>query len=106
MARAKTPRKKHVPIRTCVACRQTDSKRTLVRIVRTATSGVQVDPTGKMAGRGAYLCRNRACWDAVLGSSQQVARLNAALKTTLTEEEKAALRQFADSLPEAAPSAA
>jgi predicted RNA-binding protein YlxR (DUF448 family) len=68
----------------------------LVRIVRTSENGVQMDPTGKLAGRGAYLCRTRTCWNTALNSS----RLSAALKTTLTPDELTALRAFAAGLPE------
>jgi predicted RNA-binding protein YlxR (DUF448 family) len=49
------------PVRTCIACRQTGDKRELVRVVRTAT-GVVVDPTGKQAGRGAYVHQTLSCW--------------------------------------------
>ncbi len=59
-------RPKHVPQRTCVACRRTDTKRGLVRLVRTAEGRVEIDPTGKRNGRGAYLCHNPACWEAAL----------------------------------------
>ncbi|HUW09157.1 MAG TPA: YlxR family protein, partial [Anaerolineae bacterium] len=52
-------RRKRIPQRTCVACRQVQGKRALVRIVRLAGGDVQVDPTGKLAGRGAYLCSNQ-----------------------------------------------
>lgn len=98
MVKGKQPeRRRHIPQRSCVACRQTDSKRQLIRIVRTPQQGVQIDPTGKLAGRGAYLCRTRACWHKALKSSA----LNRALKTTLTNNELAALRTYADSLPEA-----
>jgi predicted RNA-binding protein YlxR (DUF448 family) len=90
--------RRHVPIRTCIACRQTGSKRTLVRVVRTPASGVQIDTTGKMAGRGAYLCRNRACW----GLALQAQRLGQALKTTLTSEELETLQAYAATLPEQA----
>jgi predicted RNA-binding protein YlxR (DUF448 family) len=69
----------------------------LVRIVRTPQQGVQIDPSGKLAGRGAYLCRARTCWQKAIKSSA----LNRALKTTLTVDELAALRAYADSLPEA-----
>jgi hypothetical protein len=65
--------------------------------VRTPQQGVQIDPTGKLAGRGAYLCQARPCWQKALKSSA----LNRALKTTLTVDELAALQAFADSLPEA-----
>ena len=60
------PRPRHVPQRTCVACRQGKAKRDLVRIVRTTAGDVRVDPTGKFSGRGAYLCRAPDCWRAAL----------------------------------------
>lgn len=82
-------------MRTCIACRQERSKRQLVRIVRTA-EGVQVDSTGKLAGRGAYLCRARACWNQALQSD----KLNTALRTTLNAEDVKVLREYAASLPE------
>lgn len=87
-----------MPLRTCVACRQVRTKREMVRVVRTPT-GVKVDPTGKMAGRGAYLCRDRACWEQGVRSHQ----LGQALKTTLTSEEVEALRAFAATLPAGPP---
>lgn len=104
MAKAKAPRPKHTPLRTCIVCRQTRGKRELVRIVRTAPKkgdlaavvSVQVDPTGKLAGRGAYLCRARACWDQALAGH----KLNTALKTIITPEDLAALKAFASTLPE------
>ena len=46
----------------CVACRRTRPKRELIRLVRTAEGGVAVDLTGKMNGRGAYLCPEDPCW--------------------------------------------
>ena len=54
-------RERKVPIRTCIACRETSEKRTLVRIVRTPTGEVRLDSSGKMAGRGAYLCDRKEC---------------------------------------------
>ncbi len=97
MAKAQKPRQKHVPVRTCIACRQPQGKRELVRIVRTPAGEVRVDPTGKQAGRGAYLCRSRGCWELALHGQ----RLNAALKTTITPESLAALRTYAAALPAA-----
>lgn len=57
---------KHVPQRTCVACRATDAKRALIRLVRTDTGRVDIDRSGKRNGRGAYLCLQPACWDLAL----------------------------------------
>ncbi len=96
MGQVKGPRRKHVPMRTCVVCRQTRGKRDLVRIVRTPAGVVQVDLTGKVAGRGAYLCRMRSCWEQALTGH----KLNGALKSPLSPAETAALAEFAATLPE------
>ena len=55
-----------VPTRTCVACRTTRPKRELVRIVRTPSGQVIEDPTGRLAGRGAYVCADGACRELAL----------------------------------------
>ena len=73
------------------------AKRQLVRIVRT-TDGVRIDPTGKLAGRGAYLHDRRSCWEAGLDGS-----LARALKATLTAADREHLAAFMNTLPEAEP---
>lgn len=83
----KKPRRKHVPLRTCIACRQKREKRSLTRIVRTPDAGVVVDSTGKRNGRGAYVCVQEACWDKILNTRL----LDKALMVTVTEAEKTAL---------------
>jgi predicted RNA-binding protein YlxR (DUF448 family) len=69
-------------------------KRALIRLVRTP-EGVQIDPTGKLPGRGAYLHENRACWQNAL-KKDTLAR---ALKTKLTPEDRERLEAFMNSLP-------
>jgi predicted RNA-binding protein YlxR (DUF448 family) len=54
-------KRKHIPIRTCVACRETDEKRDLMRIVRQPDGSVCYDPKGKISGRGAYVCTRTEC---------------------------------------------
>jgi len=82
-------RVKHTPIRTCIGCRQAQGKRTLIRLVRTA-DGVVLDPTGKLAGRGAYIHSERNCWETALkgGKIEQALRtkLDAATRAALTAE--------------------
>lgn len=51
---------KKIPMRMCIACRQMKEKRELVRVVKTA-DGLKVDKTGKLSGRGAYICSNEEC---------------------------------------------
>ena len=69
----------------------------MIRIVRNP-QGVQIDPTGKMAGRGAYLHSLRSCWNRALKGA-----LAAALKTELTDEERERLIAFSASLPDEDP---
>lgn len=85
---AQPKRLKRSPQRTCVVCRSTADKRALTRLVRTPENGVQVDPTGKLNGRGAYLCDNPACWDSALASDV----LANALRATLSEADRARVR--------------
>jgi len=93
----KRPRRhKHIPQRTCIACRTVRPKRELVRVVRTPDGAVVVDETGKRSGRGAYLCRQRSCWETALTQRQ----LGRALKVTLTAEIEAHLWEYATGLPQ------
>ncbi len=79
-----------MPQRTCVACRQVDAKRQLIRIVRTPAGSVEVDPTGKKNGRGAYLHADPACWDTAFKRRA----LQHALKTELSDADRAGLEAF------------
>jgi predicted RNA-binding protein YlxR (DUF448 family) len=89
---------KHVPLRTCVQCRQVHAKRELIRIVRTAQGTIEIDERGKAAGRGAYLCRNRACWE---GAARHE-RLEHALKTRLSAADKQRLLEYGQQMPDVA----
>ena len=55
------PKRRHEPVRTCVACRQEAGKGALIRLVRGPDGSAAMDPTGHAAGRGAYLHRNPEC---------------------------------------------
>ena len=87
-------RRKHVPLRSCIACRQRYPKRELIRVIRAADGTVEIDPTGKRPGRGAYLCRNWQCWELAL----EPQRLSQALKCTVSTEEATVLKALACSL--------
>jgi predicted RNA-binding protein YlxR (DUF448 family) len=60
----------------------------LTRLVRTPADGVQIDPSGKRNGRGAYVCDQPTCWDRALTTDV----LDKALRTTLTEADRERLR--------------
>jgi predicted RNA-binding protein YlxR (DUF448 family) len=81
----------------CIACRSTEAKRGLVRVVRTPEGRAELDPTGKKNGRGAYVHETRACWDEALKKE----RLSRALKVTVTADDLVQLKAHADMLPAA-----
>ncbi|MDQ2731036.1 MAG: YlxR family protein [Armatimonadota bacterium] len=70
-------RVRKIPIRTCVVCQQSCNKKELIRIIRTPAGTVEMDPTGKRSGRGAYLCSRSECRT----GPQAAQRLSRALQT-------------------------
>ena len=83
---------KKKPQRSCVSCRTVRDKNDLLRVVVTPEGTVVYDPTGKLSGRGAYLCPNEDCITAEL---KKAAKLSKGLKKPLTEEE---IKELAKSL--------
>lgn len=51
---------KKIPMRTCIACRVSKPKRELIRVVK-FNDEIKLDKTGKLNGRGAYVCNDEAC---------------------------------------------
>lgn len=70
-------------IRTCIACGSHQSKTTLHRVVRTPEGAVEYDPTGRAAGRGAYICSSE-CLKKAFASK----RLDNALKMKVDQQDK------------------
>ncbi len=93
---------KHIPVRTCVACRSTDEKRDLMRIVRQPDGSVCHDARGKISGRGAYLCAKNECIALAKKRKQLERALKAtALPETLFEELTRFVEATTDSQPKA-----
>lgn len=88
-------RPKHVPMRTCVACKETKPKRELLRVVRTPDGHVLLDATGKKSGRGAYICARLSCWETALKKK----RLEQEFELAISEEDRAGLDAFVATLP-------
>lgn len=82
-------KKKKVPLRVCAGCQEQKSKKEMIRVVRTPEGTVEIDKTGKKAGRGVYICQNEAC----LEKAYQEHRLERSLKTKVSAEIYEALRQ-------------
>lgn len=80
--RQKSSMNKKIPMRTCCGCRESFPKKELVRVVRQPDGNVAVDLTGKMNGRGAYICRNKEC----LKKAAKTGSIARALEISLSEE--------------------
>ena len=52
---------KHIPMRSCIVCRESKDKSELLRVVRRPDGSVVIDQTGREPGRGAYVCRHGDC---------------------------------------------
>lgn len=76
-------KQRHVPIRTCVACRETDEKRDLLRVVRLMDGTTAYDLKGKMSGRGAYVCSSIKC----ITLARKQKKLERSLKVAAIPEE-------------------
>lgn len=81
-------RVKKVPMRMCIGCQEMKSKKELIRIVRTPEGSIEIDPTGKRSGRGAYICPQVVCLEkAVKGK-----RLERSFQQSVSPEIVAALK--------------
>lgn len=83
------PRKKHIPGRSCAACRKVKGKRELIRLVCSGGS-VVVDLKGKQPGRGIYLCPAKECWESALKND----RIAYGLRTKMTDTNRQTLLEY------------
>lgn len=74
-----------------MACQRTRPKREMIRVVRTPAGEVKVDPTGKLAGRGAYVCPEANCVE----TGVRGGRLQHALEVAIPDEIGTELQQVA-----------
>ena len=73
---------KKIPMRQCMGCRERKAKRELIRVVRCTDGSVCLDFSGKLNGRGAYLCNDVAC----LQKAQKSKALERSLEVPIPEE--------------------
>ena len=73
---------KKIPLRMCTGCSQMKPKKELVRVVKSKEGVIALDLTGKMAGRGAYMCKSADC----LAKARKSKRLERTFKTAMAPE--------------------
>lgn len=79
---------KKIPQRTCMGCNEKKDKKDLIRIVKNKANEILVDKTGKLNGRGAYICNNVECLEKLKKSK----RLNRVFETNISDEIYESLR--------------
>lgn len=73
---------KRQPQRTCMGCNQKKDKKELIRIVKNKNDEITIDRTGKLEGRGAYICEDINCLERVVKSK----RLEKVLEIKISKE--------------------
>ena len=73
---------KKLPVRKCTGCGERLVKNSLVRVVKMPTGDIVLDKTGKISGRGAYICKNADC----LKKARKSSRLERSLSAEIPEE--------------------
>ena len=73
---------KKIPVRKCIACGIQKPKKELIRVVKNKEDEVSVDFTGKANVRGAYICRDKACFDLAIKKNA----FNRALETKIADD--------------------
>lgn len=73
---------KKIPMRRCIACREMKGKKELIRVVKSPEGDIFLDRTGRMNGRGAYLCDDPTCF----AKARKTRALNREFKTEIPDE--------------------
>jgi len=83
---------KNIPQRTCMGCNTKKDKKDLIRIVKNNKDEITIDKTGKIEGRGAYICNSVQCLEKVIKSK----RLERSLDIKISEEIYSNLKKIID----------
>ena len=73
---------KKIPQRQCMGCRERKAKKEMIRVVRGTDGNVSLDFSGKLNGRGAYICPNAEC----LQKAQKAKSLERSLEVPIPQE--------------------
>ena len=84
---------KKVPQRQCIGCRESKDKKELIRIVKTKEGEILLDRSGRLNGRGAYLCDNRECFEKARRSNALIRTFKMNVQAEVYDEIE---RQFYD----------
>lgn len=77
---------KKMPQRTCMGCNEKKDKKVLIRIVKSSDGGINIDKSGKMPGRGAYICDNIECLEKAVKTKRIERVLESKIEDTIYEK--------------------
>ncbi len=89
-------KKKKIPLRKCVACNEHRPKKELIRIVKTKEGIVEMDLTGRLNGRGAYICPDMECLENAIKSKKISRSLELDIENDVYEKLRETLREEID----------
>lgn len=82
MGQQNNQQNRKIPMRMCSGCGEMKPKKELARVVKNKDGNVSLDLTGKLAGRGAYVCKNAGC----LKKAIKARRIERSLQTKIPDE--------------------
>ena len=83
-----------IPERRCVGCGNSFPKKELIRVVKDANGEVSLDFTGKKSGRGAYICKNEACFKKAVRAKRFESNLDCVIPAEIYDQLAAELNEY------------
>ena len=80
---------KKIPMRMCLGCNEMKPKKEMIRVVKSPEGEISLDFTGKKSGRGAYICKNKECYEKAIKSKRLSRSLEIEIPDSIYEEIKA-----------------
>ncbi len=84
---------KKLPQRTCIGCGTKKDKNDLIRIVKNKQGEISIDKTGKLSGRGAYICDNAECLEKAIKSKRLEKSFETKIDASVYEELKLKIKE-------------
>ena len=82
-----------IPMRKCIGCMESFPKKELCRIVKTKEDEILFDSSGKLNGRGTYICKNSECFEKAIKSNRLTKSLEAEIPNEVYEAIKAEIEK-------------
>lgn len=90
---------KKIPERRCVGCGVSFPKSTLIRVVRTPEGEVTLDATGRLNGRGAYVCKNSECFRAARRKKRFASNLDVEIPEAVLDKLEEQIKKYEEEGP-------